>query len=276
VNRLRFLHIPKCAGITFVTMLRLQYLGAPHFSFSGELAADRGRWESLTPAKKARIRLFTGHAPIETGIPEADQNIDVVTMLRDPVERVKSLCQHVSEGKSAHLRARFPPGRFDLDAFLESGNEGLSNLQTRMLINRGRAASPERIRNMSAEEALDLALCNLHEKVACYGILERFDESLVRFQQRFDWRTPCYASSNRKDPDRLLRFEERHLQRIAEMNALDLALYDAARKKFDQRVEADRIDASKLRRLRAVQPFAAPALRALIRWKGLFQARRAT
>lgn len=273
MRRLRFLHIPKCAGITFVTVLRMQYPFARRFSFSGELPADRRRWEALDPDKRGSIRLFTGHAPIETGVPEADNDVDVITMLREPVSRVQSFCQHVAEGKSPHLIERFAPASFDLDAFLDSGNEGLSNLQTRMLINRGRAAAPDTVQSLSPDEAVALALRNLEERIACFGILERFEESLVLFQQRLGWRTPCYASSNHRDPGRLLQFRDRHLTRIADMNTLDRAVYDAARQRFAEHIDSGRFDAAKLRRLRAVQPWASPLMKGLVALSGLRRTR---
>lgn len=269
MQRLRFLHIPKCAGITFVTMLRLQYLGRAHFSFSGELAVDRRQFAELTPERQARIRLFTGHAPIETGIPEVDRDTAIVTMLREPVGRVKSLCQHVYEGKSPHLRERFPSDRFDLDDFLSSGYEGLSNLQTRMLINKGKAAAGDLLNSMSGDEAAVMALRNLHEKTAAYGISEYFDESLVHLQQKFGWRTPCYTSINTKNPSSLLVFEDRHLARIAEANAVDMAVYEAAKRRFLELIESPDFDRTNLARLRTMQIVASPAIRALILAKGL-------
>lgn len=253
-------------------MLRLQYLGTPHFSFSGEWAADQRRWQGLPAARRARIRLFTGHAPIETGISEADTDIAIVTMLRDPVDRVKSLCQHVAEGKSPHLLERFPPDRFDLDAFLASGHEGLSNLQTKMLINHGKAADPSLLQSLSKDEAVKRALHNLRERITCYGVQEYFDESLVHLQQRFDWHTPCYASSNRGDPDRRLHFEPRHLDRIAELNIVDNEVYAAARKLFLERLENGGLSRPRLRRLRTVQAFASPVIHLLIKLRGLGRA----
>lgn len=268
MKRLRFLHIPKCAGITFTTMLRLQYLGKAHFSFSGEYAVDRQRFENLPPEKKARIHLFTGHAPIETGLPQADSDITIITLLRDPVSRVKSLCQHVSEGKSPHLLTRFSPDGFDLDDFLCSGNEGLSNLQTRMLINRGKAASSKLMDSMAEEEVKALALRNLDGRIACYGVQEYFEESLIHFQQQLGWRTPFYASKNRKNPRNLLAFEERQIERIAEMNAIDIEVYNAARSQFLERINSSAFDHGKLAKLRKLQPVVSPAIQTLIAIRG--------
>lgn len=255
-------------------MLRLQYLGVPHFSFSGEWAADQRRWQALPTAKRARIRLFTGHAPIETGIAEADRDIAIVTMLRDPLDRVKSLCQHVFEGKSPHLLERFPPERFDLDTFLASGHEGLSNLQAKMLINHGKAADPGRLQSLSGEKAAERALYNLRERIACFGIQERFEESLVHLQQHFGWRTPLYASSNRGSSHRRLRFEQRHLDRIAELNEVDIKVYKEARQLFLQRLENGGISHTDLRRLQTAQPVASPLIHLLIKLRGLARGAR--
>lgn len=250
-------------------MLRLQYPGAPRFSFSGEWAADQRRWQGLPAARRARIRLFTGHAPIDTGIVEADTDIAIITMLRNPVDRVKSLCQHVAEGKSPHLLEQFPPDRFDLEAFLASGHEGLSNLQTKMLINRGKAADPALLQSLSVDEAVERALHNLRERIACFGIQERFEESLVHLQQHFGWRTPLYASSNRGNPRRRLHFEQHHLDRIVELNEVDIKVYEAARQLFLQRLENGGLSRAGLRRLQAAQPVASPLLHLLIKLRGL-------
>jgi hypothetical protein len=84
MNRLRFLHIPKTAGSTFTGCLAYQYFGKRHFSFTGHYQADINRFMSLSTSKKQKIALFTGHAPILTGIDIAD-NAKTITFLREPV-----------------------------------------------------------------------------------------------------------------------------------------------------------------------------------------------
>ena len=66
--------------------------------------------------KTKEDRIVLGHAPITTCIKEAD-SATIITFLRDPVERVKSFCQHVYEGKSLHLKDSFPPELFNLMHF---------------------------------------------------------------------------------------------------------------------------------------------------------------
>ncbi|HEV3468796.1 MAG TPA: hypothetical protein VG148_05710 [Pyrinomonadaceae bacterium] len=251
MESLRFLHIPKTAGSTFTSILRRQYSGKPLFDFGGELAADRERFEALPERERKAVALFTGHAPLVTGLKEADE-ATTITFLRDPISRVKSFCQHVYEGKSEYLLNDFPPESFSLDEFLESGNEELSNLQTKYLFNRTHSEFPAGIRKMSAAEARDAALDNLYNKVSHFGLQEYFDESLIVFSSALGWRMPIYTTRNRKDESRLLKFEPRHLERIAELNAIDIEVYRLAKRRFEGLLGGAAFDEAGLKRFRFV------------------------
>jgi hypothetical protein len=230
-NRIRFLHIPKTAGTTFRSVLDRQYRSNEIFAFTGDVPADVGRFNALPEEERRAFRLFIGHGPIVSGISEAD-DAEIITLLRDPISRVKSFCNHVAQGKSAYLLDEFPPDRFDLDRFLESGNTELSNLQTKMLINRADSGSWDRIEPHHLTTAGDMALGALFNRLSLYGIQERFDESLVLFSSRFGWKTPLYRPLNEGRSGRGLVFEERHLARIAELNAIDIAVYRRASEQF--------------------------------------------
>lgn len=221
---LRFLHIPKTGGSTFASILEYEYRGKKSFEFSGHLPADRKRFEALPETERENIMLFTGHAPIVTGIPRVDR-ATTITILRDPVSRVKSYCQYVSEGKIPD----YPAEKFNLDSLLRSGNAELSNFQTRLLLKDGLTESFE---SLSPSEARDEALDNLFNRVSYFGLQEYFDESLIVFRSALKWSMPIYLSLNRKNADKLLRFEQRHLERIAEMNTIDIEVYNAAKEKF--------------------------------------------
>lgn len=195
--------------------------------------------------------MFTGHAPIVTGIKEAD-DATTITMLRDPIDRVKSFCQHVSEGRSPYLIDNFPPQSFKLDSFLESGNKELMNLQTKMLVCRRDGTFPETIENMSALEARDIALDNLFNKISHFGLQEYFDESLIIFSLALKWKMPVYASLNRKYTSPPIRFEKRHLERIAELNAIDIEVYRFAKERFNNVLSSAAFDEVKLKRLQLV------------------------
>lgn len=251
MERLRFLHIPKTAGSTFTSILHREYSGKKSFAFSGDIVADIQKFEALSEGERESVALFTEHAPIVTGIKEADSAI-TITFLRDPIHRVKSFCQHVSEGKTQYLIKHFPPENFSLDRFLESGNEELSNLQTKMLINKGSCTSPSLINSMSSLEARDAALENLNNRISHFGLQECFDESLIVFSLALGWSLPVYVSENRRNVGKPVRFETRHIEKITELNAIDIEVYKLAKAKFMDVLNSSAFDEVKLKRLRLV------------------------
>jgi len=262
IKAVRFLHIPKTAGSTFNSILRRQYSGKTVFYLEPDSVSNIESYRKLCQSNNNRVALFLGHAPITTGLNDAD-SARIIVFLRDPISRIRSFCQHVSEGKSAYLVKEFPPGSFSLDKFLFSGNRELENLQTKMLINDGDCASSKKINNMSFECARDLALNNLEKRIMCFGLQEYFDESLIYFSDRLGWgrKIPFYLRSNKKDTRRLLDFKPHHIERIAEMNAIDREVYEAAKKQFFGMLDSGVIDKQRLNSFRLINKVCAIPLK---------------
>lgn len=261
MEKLRFLHIPKTAGSTFWRILRTQYKGRPYFTFKGDNPKDKERYSELSKDERESIAFFTGHAPIISGIKEADE-IPIITILREPVSRVKSFCQYVSEGKSnSYLRKNFPPETFDLDEFLSSGYSELSNLQSRMLINYEKKGEELLIGSLSPEQIKLKALDNLFNRISCYGVQEHFDESLMVFTKKLAWSTPYYEYVNRKNVKRLIKFEDRHIQKIKELNSIDMEFYEAAKIRFNDIFESDVQYRNMCENFKRVQKVASPLLK---------------
>jgi hypothetical protein len=235
-GKIRFLHIPKTAGSTFDECLFLLHL-KPYFLrrqfvFSGNVRVDRERFAAMPARSRQRIALCTGHAPLHTGCPELDR-LPTVTLLRDPVERVKSFCQHISEGKSPKIYRVGRGQAFELDALLASGRIQLNNFQSRMILGGDDYQLPPGDTAAVAEHAL----ARLAQELACFGLTEDLDRSLLLFRRILGWRRwPVYRSRNRKNPAAVLHFEQRHIDRIRELNRVDEALYCAAKKLFEQRL----------------------------------------
>lgn len=234
MRKLRFLHIPKTAGTTFTTVLKRQYGKQGRFKFGNDILAAAAKFQALSEDEKQKITLITGHVPLRTGIPDIDA-FPVITLLRDPIERVKSFCQHVSEGKSPYLLEESLPKTFDLDRFLQSGNLELFNMQTNMLISNSCYLSSA-MTHIPASDAKDMALEALFQKILCFGLTEYFDESLLLFKERLGWTWPFYTTRNQKDQKKLITFEDRHLQKIIELNRIDLEVYNTAKKEFPHRL----------------------------------------
>lgn len=237
IRKVRFLHIPKTAGSTFDDCLFLLYL-RPYllrrqFVFSGDIEADQCRFASLPAAARSRIAVCTGHAPRVTGCREIDA-MPTVTLLRHPVERVKSFCQHVSEGKSPQIYSPARHGPFDLDQLLASGRIQLNNFQSRMVLG-------DRGYSLPAGDATTLAMqaiALLDSRFSCFGVTEEMDRSLLLFRRVLGWeKWPLYRSRNRRDARALIRFEPRHIASIESLNDIDLPFYRLAREAFYRRLQ---------------------------------------
>ncbi len=210
----------------------LSWLRRHQFAFSGNIQADQARLRKLDAGARARLELFLGHAPYRTGLADVDA-APTITMVRQPVARVESFCQHVSEGKSPviHKSPRGPA--MDLDAFLSEDRVQLHNFQSRILLGNGSYQLP----SGTVEELAGRALQVLTEAVTAFGITEEFDRSLLLLWRMMGWkRKPVYRLRNTADPMRQLTFAPRHLERIRELNQIDHLLYEGAKTLFQQRL----------------------------------------
>jgi len=254
MEKIRFLHIPKTAGSTITLILRRQYRGKGMFNFTGDFSSDVKRYYALSDDVRENMNLFTGHSPFVTGIREVDE-IAIITLLRDPVNRVKSYCQHVSEGKISDPSNTIFTQPFRLDDFLERENGELSNLQTRMLINTKKGGDPL-FRDLSSAEARDRALDNLFNKISIFGLQEYFDESLINFQTKLGWKTIFYSPINTKNMGKLIDFKEHHLEKIAELNKIDIEVYHSAKSKFLKIIGELEFDSEKLKQFQQLNVLA--------------------
>jgi hypothetical protein len=232
----RLLHIPKTAGTTLASGL-LRARGRSHrFVFSADPAESRERFSAMPKVEQDAVRTFIGHSLYHTGIPHAD-DAQIITVIREPVSRVKSFITHVAEGRSNYISSeRKPIEDFSIDDFLASDNNELRNLQVKALINRDWIDSPSGISELGGEAALDQAVDNLFSGVTAFGLQDRFDEGWVAIWKALGVRTPIYATMNRKRGTKKLDFTPEHIERIVELNQLDIRLYQLAQDEFDRRI----------------------------------------
>lgn len=235
MDDLRFLHIPKTAGKTFSYILVSQYGPLKSFRLTGDLQLDISRWKKLSSSKQQNKSLFICHSPLSTGIDRAD-NATIITLLRDPVNRVKSFCQHVYEGKSSYLVNKYPPYSFEPEDILKKGEVELNNLYVNILVGGNpQAGDTLRKTGLTDSELLEKAWETLQSKITSFGLLEHFDTSLLLFQKQLKWKSPpCYDILNKKSHKRRIQFDSKHIEMIKEMNYLDIALYERAKDHFLQ------------------------------------------
>jgi hypothetical protein len=230
-----FLHIRKCAGTTLRAILRRQFPPASVF------APNHATTVNVNEAQRRSVRLLMGHFPFgsqrELAVP-----FDVLTMLRDPVDRVVSLYFY-ARGRAS------PMGRSVGDMSLEDfarHHPLASNDQVRMIagdVDR----PPDQGMLLRAKE-------NLRDHIAAFGLHERFDESVLLFRRRFGWDMPYYSRQNvTSDRPAAGDVPAGVLRDIQSRNELDEALVAFARELFTERVAVEGESlASELRRFTRV------------------------
>jgi hypothetical protein len=244
-----FVHIPKTAGTTLTAVLRGNFpaggVRALGNVFHGSGGIDPGPVAKLRKSGAVVTRdiyLLGGHLPF--GVHEyLPIDSRYVTFLRDPVER--TLSQYY---RLLTMRKRNPvPEGMTLEDLMDSDEYLYDNLQTRMLCSR-----PEPFGEVT-DDMLEEAKENLATKFICFGLADRFDESLVLLKRRLELRSILYVSQRMTTTRPRTEQSKEALVPVAErFNAYDIELYRWASEHFEQTIaEEDRTFAVDVAALRA-------------------------
>jgi len=257
-----FLHVPKTGGTSLRKMLegtagRRNVLGIYDWDTEQEmLRADRATFESY--------RLVVGHFRIAMWLRTPE--LRLITLLREPVDRVASHYRYARSWDKDRFHdeaKRLPLVEF---ALADLGRS-LNNCQTHSLSTADVPMTCEELRahppygGLTAADA-DAAIAYLEHPSVLPGLQEAFAESVALASVWLEIEPPAVVEVNRS-PDRAgerLRPAERAA--IAEKNALDVRVYEAAREAFWDKWRAAGADAT--RALERVQrsPRRVPRLRA--------------
>lgn len=214
-----FIHIPKTAGCTFLSVLRRNFPVSDVLLPDASKEANRQelveKLQLLTSPGNVCERSIHGHVPITylAGIPEAR----FATLLREPLRR-------------AHSHFKWTYGGRRRVTTLERALKGrrlIDNLQTRML-----SGLDHPFTRPADDELLQAALATL-DRLAFVGIVERFPESMLLAQERFCLRHVSYFRRNvRRTP-----VEPGELEALRIHNQLDLELYANARERVEPELD---------------------------------------
>lgn len=228
---LLIVHIPKTAGTTLRWIAARQYAASVFHEF---YPGDWPQFEALAAASRVKVpRAVIGHFRfgLHARLPAA---CDYVTFLRDPVDQVVSMFNHLTASDDpVHRGVRSQGG--GLAEML--GHDWLRNLQTQYLTGLTRA-EVER----DPDCAVHLALSNLEREFVGFGLVERFDESLRMMAPKLGWRVPSYPTLNRT-ADRGVSLSRGYLvpqdvERIRGANSCDERVYAYARQLFEARLRS--------------------------------------
>jgi hypothetical protein len=214
-----FVHIPKSGGMTLAAILQ-RHFEPP--AIHGHPWSDH-REIDLGDRDASRIRLLHGHVPYGShellSVPG-----DYITMLRDPVDRFVSLFYFIRSREQHELHPEATS--MSLGEFAEAFEHHSRNHQTRLLSGALDDFSPA---------TLEIAKRNLDERFSWVGLTDRFDESLLLLRRRFGWHDVWYRPVNVTPGRRpTASIEPAVADRLRELNALDVALVEHARARFDE------------------------------------------
>lgn len=227
-DRLTFIHIPKTGGTSLTRALIESY--PPEDSYPGRFFEH---FDRLGPEALGRYRLFAGHMGFEQA-----RRIGggMVTVLRDPVDRVVSLHSFfngIDERLVAQDRGALLARRLTLEEFARSSDPDAEayvlDAQTWQLAFDPTVPTRHRWRHLTGEELLGVALRNL-ARMEVVGLFEELDRAFERISRRFRLpeaaRLPHFLRTPGRPRLRDIPEETRRL--IADRVGLDLRLYEEA------------------------------------------------
>jgi hypothetical protein len=223
------MHIPKTAGTTLGWIAERQYaVGELYSLYPGHWAEQAELIETCRtgpPAAAIGHFQFGLHARLPAGA-------RYVTFLRDPVDQVISMFNHLAASDDPDHEAILHRGA-GFDALL--GHDWGRNLQTQYLTGMTRAeveANPGR--------AAGRAIVNLEREFVGFGVVERFSESVHLLAGKLGWRVPFYPTLNRS-AERPASIARRDLppamvEKVRRANLCDIRVYAHARAVIDSRL----------------------------------------
>ncbi len=241
------LHIPKNAGTTLSRLIKLRLASWPPahwlhhssvlgcYNVRGPVNARFDAIANLSDANKQRMRFFESHAAF--GVHERlPQPSKYFTLLRDPIARTCSMYDFMlQDNKRAQKMTleHFCSDKWFWPMF------AVDNAQVRYLAGE-QGELPTTPFGEVTRVMLDTAKQRLAEDFLLVGTIDKFDESVVLLRRALNCKPLYYARSNvtkqRTDRESI---PESTMDRIREINELDLELLDFARDLMQQRIDAE-------------------------------------
>ncbi len=218
-----FIHIPKTAGLTMQRILAAEYPGESMVSLHD--VPDSERLQTIKSVSD-EVRAVAGH--ISFGAADClPRHARPFTILREPVDRIVSLYHFLKREKAVVGHEKVVQGKLTLTKLAQKQGDH----QARYIAGYGPKDDVEPGRLVVEAQQ------NLTEKLAAFGLTERFDESLVLFQRTFGWRLRGYARQNvTSNRPSVASYSEEQITEIRRHSTVDIEFYKFARREFDRRI----------------------------------------
>lgn len=226
-----FLHIPKTAGTTLNKILDDNFDKQSVF----DLYTDEQRiaLRETTYEDIAKYELVRGHVFIAnfSDILDGPIPFNTFTLLRDPVSRVVSEYYFLKSWPKSHVYSFLNENDISLSEYVTSEHPQLRMRGKNAMVN-----SLSGVGLPSIEEGLEMAWHHLKDRFMFYGILERFDESVLMLNKYLDLGRCFYEQQNVRSKQARHSLTPEEAALIQEHNQADIELYERAYVEFDRRV----------------------------------------
>lgn len=233
-----FLHIPKTAGTSLTRFLDQYYQHQdifPHQSWDKVLE----NW----PVDVSNFKLARGHFGYCAHHLFGFDNLNYITILRNPVERTISQFHHMTVDRDKNNWVyKFP--YTSIQPMLYQSPWVVSNIQVKYLSFDENVLTIENLNNpdrfiflenyepTNMEELFQKACANL-DKFFFVGLFEKIAESVDRLCEKMNWeRRELKRENVLKNRPAIKNFRKRAISRIEELNEWDFKLYDYVKEKF--------------------------------------------
>jgi hypothetical protein len=229
-----YTHIPKTAGTSFYNTLI-----APNFADGQSLVGPTLR--TIAGRLRPEHAIAWGHFPY--GLHRlAGRNPIYITMLREPIDRAISYYYFVKDQDPA--RYVHPDRKYaeslGLAEFYRLGR--FRNVMTRYLADWAFLKAGGHVPTaLWGGAALAMARRHLERRYRCFGLLERFDDSVALFEKRMGWARGPLDTESKKTQGRLRKEEidPATLASLRASNRLDVELYEFARALFEENLRRE-------------------------------------
>ncbi len=220
-----FIHVPKTAGTTMLRIIEDRY---PAGSVESLYLAPPEEAAARIAKIGSRTRIVAGHVDYSYGR-NFPGSFRAFAMLREPVERAVSLFYFVKGEPSHPSHREVLAGKISIEEM--SREQG--GMQARFI------AGYSPTEPVAPDVLLASAKENLGQKLAVFGLTERFDETLLLLTRALGWKMRGYARTNvTKKRPRKDATDPALIATIRELSVVDLALYEFARELFEERLAA--------------------------------------
>lgn len=231
-DQLYFVHIPKCAGTSFISLVDEHFINAEICPIHYDLPS----FVKLTSEQLDQYSFIRGHLPYDLLIPRLFRRPRIITFLRNPVIQFISYFHMRQRVEDPLVGLRNDLQKLSMDDLLASPRylQVFQNNATRILAGLPTADL------LDYAPKTDLFSAKQHlDECEFIGITEEFEKSLELFCHVFGFPQPDQSRELNVSPDKQKRNEisDSTMQQIARVQEPDQELYDYGHRLFQQKYE---------------------------------------